>query len=309
MNALLPLLLLSTAWAAGEPAAADWHKLSSFDFDASRSFEQRIVPMPAALLESWRSMDKTPGYEPYALSSDEKREFLTALGALPPRLKQVLKNRLIAFYFVSDLKGNGITDWVLDDAQSTYVYMVLNPAGFKKSLSQLLSERESSPFKGGSAVSVDVGPGGSGILYTVAHESAHAFDYVSGLTRFTDLEHGKAVGMSVAGGWDVWTGYAAPQPASDYPARARLRFYGFGEPQLAASEAAGVCAQLKDSPYASLYGSLNWADDAAELFLFDHLTRVLGRPYRYVCGGKTVDLDGRGRRARAARVLKPLYAR
>lgn len=305
MNALL--LALATFCTAGPDT--NWSELSSFDFDPGRSFEQRVVPMPEPLLQEWQILDKASGYAPYALSADEKREFLTALGALPPRLKQTLKERVIAFYFVSGFKGNGATNWALDDGKNTYVYMVLNPAGFKKSLSQVLSERESSPFKGGAAVSVDAGQGGSGILYTVAHEAAHAFDYVAGLTRYTELEHGKAAGKNVAGGWDVWTGYATPQPASDYPARARLRFYGHSEPQLAAAEAAGVCAQLKDSPYASLYGSTNWADDAAELFLFDHLTRVLGRPYRYACGGKAFDLDTKGRRGRAARVLKPLFSR
>jgi hypothetical protein len=306
MHALL-LLLLSAA-AAGETSPAIPRRLAEYDFDAARTFEQRIAPMPPSLLETWRVLDKAPGYASYTLNPAEKSEFLAALGALPPRLKQVLKDRLIAFYFISDLQGNGITDWVLDDSKRTHVYMVLNPAGFKKSLSQLLTGREGSVFQGEGALSVDAGEGGSGILYTVAHESAHVFDYVVGLTRFTDPHYAQAVGKT-PGGWDLWTDYYQPGPATAFPARARLRFYGVKPPELAAAEAPAVCAQLKASPFASLYGATNWADDAAELFLFDHLTRTLGRPYRYTCGGKVYDLVTPARKARAARVLKPLYGK
>lgn len=306
MNAFY--LLLAALSFAAEPAPAR-KRLSSYDFDASRTFAQRVQVMPPDLLESWKALDEAPDYAPYALTPAERDEFLAALGALPPRLKLVLKERLIAFYFIANLKGNGLTEWVLDDDKRVYAYMVLNPAGFKKSLSELLTGREASPFKGSAALSVDAGPGGSGILYTVAHESAHAFDYTTGLTRYTDPGFAGAVGRKLEGGWDVWTGYQTPGPGADFPARARLRFYGFNPPELAASEAPAVCARLKTSPFASLYGATNWADDAAELFLFDHLTRALGRPYRYTCGGKVVDLNTKERRARAARVLRPIFGK
>ncbi len=305
MNALL-LLLLSAA-AAQESAIS--RRLADYDFDASRTLEQRIVPIPAKVLDAWRVADKEPAYAPYEPTVVEKAEFLTAIGALPPRLKQVLRERVIGFYFVSGLRGNGITDWVLDDKKDTYVYMILNPAGFKKSLAEALTGREGSVFKTPGALSVDAGAGGTGMLYTVTHESAHVFDYVVGLTRYTDEGHAKATGRYLKNAAGDWLDYTKAAPASDFPTRSRLRFYGFGGSELAAAEAPAVCAQLKASPFASLYGSMNWADDAAELFLFDHLTRTLGRPYRYTCGGKVFDLVTPARKARAARVLKPLYGK
>lgn len=301
-------LLLLAASCATAADLADHKRLSTYDFDASRPLVERVAPMPERVLALWRETDASPGYANYALTPSERAEFAAAVDALPPRLKEVLRERLIAFYFISGLMGNGLTEWVLDERQRTHFYIGINPSAFGKTLSQLLSDRERSVFRGMAAVAVDAGPGGSGIIYTVAHEAAHAFDYAAGLTRFTEPVHARVLGRSLEGGWDVWRAYDAPLLPFDFPARRRLRFYGFAPPELEAWEAPEVCRQLAASPFSSLYGTRNWADDAAELFLFDHLTRTLGRPYRYHCAGETVEMDTPARRARARAVLQDLAA-
>ena len=50
----------------------------------------------------------------------------------------------------------------------------------------------------------------------------------------------------------MWQACGRPLSEDDFPARSKLHFYGFGKPEL----------------------------DASELFLARHLTRDLGRPYR-----------------------------
>jgi len=220
-------------------------------------------------------------------------------------MREAMSERLIAFYFVQNLKGNGITDWVLDASSRTYTYMILNPAAFDKTLSQVLTERERSVYRGAADVSVDAGPGGSGIVYTVAHEGTHAFDYVRGLTPY--VEGGLAARLAMRGtlSWDVWKAYGSPRPEDDFPAREKLHFYGFGAPELDAAEAPAVCAQLARSPFASLYGSRAWAEDVAELFVAYHLTHDLGRPDRLICGGKAYEpMSNPVVAARAKRVLR-----
>jgi hypothetical protein len=304
---LLALLLL------GRPAAAaetpDVKALSSYSVDMSRPLADRAAPIPDWLLAIWRKEDATPAYANHELTSKEKREFKAAIAGLPPRMKSVLGERLIAIYFVSNLKGNGLTDWVLDASSRTYAYMILNPAAFDKTLSQLLTERERSAFNGAADVTVDAGPGGSGILYSVAHEFTHAFDFARELTPFTAPGWAAAVGLKTPASWDVWQAYGLPLPGDDYPARAKLHFYGFGAPGLDAAEAPAVCAQFAGSPFSSLYGSRSWAEDAAELYVALHLTRDLGRPYRLLCGGKSYEpMSNPIVEQRAERILAPMVA-
>lgn len=191
--------------------------------------------------------------------------------------------------------------------------MVFNPAAFQQTLSQTLTRREHSVFRGKAAVSIDAGKGGSGMLYSVAHESAHAFDYVAGLTPYTDGGVAEALSRPTGVSWDVWDSYRQPRPENDFPLRSSLHFYGFNPPSLKASQAAQVYAQLSSSPFASLYGSVNWADDAADLFVFQHLTVALGRPYRIQLRGpggiRTVaePMSNPRVRDRAAKILAPIY--
>jgi hypothetical protein len=306
---MTPVLLAALLLARPAAAAPDVKALASYSTDFSRPLADRVAPIPDWLLDLWRKADETRAYADHALTAAEKREFAAALDGLPAPMRAALSERMIAFYFVANLKGNGITSWVLDASSRTYTYMILNPAAFDKTLSQLLTERERSVYRGAADVSVDAGSGGSGILYTVSHEGAHAFDYARGLTPFTDPRSAAALRTKAPVSWDAWGAYDRPLPADDYPARSRLHFYGFGEPALAAAEGPEVCAQLAASPFASLYGSRSWAEDAAELFVGRHLTRDLGRPYRLLCGGKVFEPMSRPRVAeRAERILAPLYS-
>jgi hypothetical protein len=309
--ALLALLLLVRPAAAASAAAEPppHHALSSYAVDVTRPLADRVAPIPDWLLALWRKVDETPAYANHELTRKEKSEFAAAVAGLPPRMRSTLSERMIAFYFVSNLKGNGLTTWVVDSSSRTYAYMILNPAAFDKTLSQLLTERERSVYRGAADVSVDAGPGGSGIIYTVAHEGTHAFDFARGLTPYTDPGQAKVLDLKAPAAWDVWQDYGKPLAADDYPARSKLHFYGFGAPELDAAEAPAVCAQLAASPFASLYGSRSWAEDAAELFVARHLTRDLGRPLRLICAGKAYEpMSNPAVAGRADRILAPMIA-
>lgn len=288
-------------------AAPDPSSLSAFAFDPKVPLADRVADIPPWLLDGWRKEDNAPEYVVYRPTEDERREFAKALDGLPAPMKRVLNERLVAFYFVSNLKGNGITTWTLDPAKNVYSYMILNPAGFKKSVSQILTDRELSPFGGSGDLYVDAGPG-SGILYTVAHECLHAFDYAQGVTPFTEPGLEKELGRPTDRGWDVWKSYFVPFPEDDYPARAKLHFYGFGAPELSASDLPAACAALAKSPFTSFYGSRAWAEDAAELFVVRHLTQDLGLPYRVRCGGAEREpMKDPVVKARAEKLLASVY--
>lgn len=299
---LLPLLACAAGAAAPDPKA-----LSSYGFDASRPFP-RLGTIPPWLLDMWARQDEAP-YESYSPTPEEAKIVEAAFKGLPAPMKKTMSDRLIAVYLVKGLKGNGITDWALDASSRPYVYMILNSAGLTQSLSELMTERDRSAFRGPADVTVQAGEG-PGILYTVTHESAHAFDYVNSVTPYTEpgLYAVLHPGGKAPRGWDVWADYASPKPAADYPLRAKLHFYGFGAPELEPRQAAEACAEWAAGPFASFYGSRSWAEDLAELFVLRHLTEDLhGKLVRRCAGKDYAPWDDPKVRGRAMRLLKPLY--
>lgn len=305
------LFLLQALTVLPAIAQPDLKKLSSYAFDGTRPLADRVEEMPPWLLKAWREMDESPQYRPYHPTKREKREFDRNLAKLPAAMTNAMKDRLIAFYFIENLKGNGLTDWVLDASSRSYVYVVINPVVFRQSLSQTIAERDRSAFRGSVELSVDAGAGDGGIVYALAHEALHAFDYIVGITPFTEPDVATLRPTPVLP-WEGWSAYDSPLAESSFAARPRLRFYGFKPPELEAAEVAQVYHALEKSPFVSLYATRNWADDAAELFVFQHLTRTLGRPYRIRVRGKDGSelmiepMESARVRERATRILKPL---
>lgn len=305
---IAPLMAVAVLCLAAAPAASELHpnkQLSSYRFDPAAPLAERVELMSPERLKQWEQFDEATGYKAYMPTASEKKELASVLDALPSGMRKVLEERLIAFYFIEGLKGNGLTDWVLDNQKSVYSFIVLNSSCFHKSLSQLLSERDRSAFKGAADVSVDAGRQDSGVLYAAVHEAFHAYDYSARVTPYTDDGMAEALGLPLKATWQVWQDYSRPQAASDYPLRKLLRFYGFDGPNLDAAQAPKVYRQLKGSPFVSLYGSRSWAEDASELFFFHHLTQTLGRPYRIIYRGASEVLEPMSNqrvRSRAAQV-------
>ncbi|MCX5797492.1 MAG: hypothetical protein NTY77_18525 [Elusimicrobia bacterium] len=192
-------------------------------------------------------------------------------------------------YFVKNFTGNGMSDWLLDESGQVYAWLVLNPAAFRKTISETLAAREASVFKGDAGVTVDCGTRYQGVLYTILHEGLHVYDYVRGVTPYVEdmVVYATRGGQGLGVSWDVWQSKNEPRPGSDYPGRDKLRFYGLGGgPAIPAADAAKVYKGLMNSPFPSLYGSRSWAEDAAELFTFYHLTRALKQPYAIRVAGR-----------------------
>ncbi|MFA6434901.1 MAG: hypothetical protein WCW52_09420 [Elusimicrobiales bacterium] len=81
-------------------------------------------------------------------------------------------------------------------------------------------------------------------------------------------------------GLAVWDDYSKPAAAGDFPLRDKLTFYGLSDgPLLNPEQAPELYVEFSRSPFVSLYGSRNWAEDFAELVTFWMITRQLRQPY------------------------------
>ncbi|KAF0125262.1 MAG: hypothetical protein FD189_1784 [Elusimicrobia bacterium] len=266
-------------------------KAENYDFDPTSPLKDRIGPPPPFLLDWLRDLDDRPGYKGRVPTAAQREMLAGWFGLMPERMRAVLKEKLLGVYLVDGFLGNGLSNMVIGKDGRKYAWAVLNTEGFSRTLSATLTGREASVFKGG-GVSVDCGGAGEppGIFYPFFHEMTHAYDYVAGVTPYVEKEWYELI----EGGpprrkqrWDVWAAYEKPLPEHDHPLRAKLRFYGIGGgPLLDISEAAALYAWLGESPFTSLYGAQNWAEDAVELMVYKAVRARLGRPcaVRYGAG-------------------------
>jgi hypothetical protein len=263
---------------------------ANYRFDPASTLESRIGPPPLFLLNWLRSLDDRPGYTGYTPTPAQRRMIAAWFDLLPGNMREVLRERLLGVYLVNDFLGNGLSNLVLGSDGGKYSWAVINTAGLSKTLSGTLTEREASVFKGG-GVSVDCGGAGEppGAFYTFFHEMTHAYDYTSGITPYVEREWEELLRgrpPKKRQRWDVWAAYEKPLPEHDHPLRTKLRFYGMGGgPLLDISEAGALYAWLEKSPFTSLYGTQNWAEDAVERVVHKAISDKLGGPCRVVHPG------------------------
>lgn len=302
----LALLLCGAACAKKAPPELPvMARLEVFGYNPSSRLEDRIGPMPEKLLEQYRLMDERPDYEAYTPSVEEKALVLEYLRLMPPVVERVFREKCVGLYFVRGFMGNGLTSWVADGGGVVYFHMALNPAAFRQTLSETMTERERSCFlpAKGWQVSVDTGSKYKGLAYAIFHEAAHAVDYLKGITPLVDP--GLPAAYRPARRFDrglfsgAWASHSNPSPGSDYSGRDKLAFYGLGGgPRLPIAGAPRLYAGLEGSPFVSLYGSKSWAEDLAELTAYGLIVRRLGQPYRITVtgpAGKTIIEPMKGR--------------
>jgi len=267
-------------------------RLENYPQAFSKPVDGRAGPAPEWLRKLLADADGAKDYESYIPTPTELGQLRTNLVLLPEGLQRAFQERLVGIYFIKNFMGNGLTNWVSDGKGTVYAAMVVNPAGFTRSISETFTRRERSMFRDGEGVRIDAGTKYPGLLYTLLHEGTHVYDFVYGITPYVEA---KCTGFFRKNGklessWDVWDGYTKPKKDSDFKLRGKLEFYGLdGRPSLRGKDAPQLYAQLQASPFVSLYGSKAWAEDAAELVVFHHLTQVMGQPYaiEWTAGGKT----------------------
>ena len=174
----------------GKYMAQPHMQVRTYGFYPKSSLESRIAPCPDFLLGALKNMDGRDDYKPYVLKPAEKKLVLDLVASLPAAMRKAFQEKLLGIFFVENFTGNGMSNWVLDERKRVHAWIVINPASFRKSLSETLTGREASVFKGEAGVKVDCGKKYPGVLYTLLHEGLHAYDYVQGVTFFFQAEDG-----------------------------------------------------------------------------------------------------------------------
>lgn len=275
----------SRARLLSEIASSPEKNLRSYAFDNASTIISRVKPAPDFVVNIWRATDNITNYSSYMPTQEEMQMIDAYIALLPRRHREVLQKRLVAIYFINNLLGSGVTDYVLDDKNEIYAIMLFNPKTLKTDLSRWLTYRENTCFiRNAPEVIIEVNCGAkfTGFLYALTHEATHVVDYVESYTPYIEtnikiIKEVKTTSTAFTG--NVWKDPATPLSQNDFENRRDVTFYGFHGPKIKITGADQIYEHLMTTPFVSLYGSMNWAEDFADFVTFYHLTQVLRQPY------------------------------
>ena len=259
----------------------------NYSFSSDSLLIERLntsAEMVMAYLTEYDDPERT--YVLYDLSADERVQLETYLQLLPAHYRHVLQERLLGIYIIENFYGSGMADYVVSDSGDVFAILFLNSSVFGKSLTQLLTDKENTCFRVDDEsvrVAISVSDKYTGLFYILMHECTHILDYVERITPYVEpnmLElQGEAPDPS-AFTTKYWDGYHTLRDPIRMEYRDRLTFYRSDDTEkISNTEMAAVYSALKQTPFASLYGCLTWAEDLAEYATMYHVTQNLNMDY------------------------------
>ncbi len=261
-------------------------------FHNKQPLAQRTSPIPNPLLTTWQNADSQLNpialtYKNYVPSQAEKETLRQSLAKLPLSWQKVLKEKLVRIFFVENLMGAGITDWVLKGEKDQRFYtIILNPKLFHTNTKDWLEYRANSMFSQGEYRIHYVGlPDMPALTYALFHETAHIIDFETYQTPFVDpfmQRYLHIKNKETPFTKNVWLNYNQPIQAFEFSERKRLNAYQLTVQRGTINNAKllAIFTHLKQTPFVTLYASLTWAEDFADFATFSKLEKMEAVPLR-----------------------------
>lgn len=256
-----------------------------YTFSPDSTLVQRVNTSSDIVMEFLQSYDiGGADLTLYNPTEDEKRLLGHCFGLLPSHYRMVLHEKLIGVYFVENLFGTGIADYVLSEDDEIYAILILNPVALDKNVSELLTYKEKTNFsfeENEFDLKIEMSGDYSGLLYILAHECTHIVDYVERITPYVEpnmltLFPDETTTFHFTE--EYWVDYSEPKRPLEF--KNRLAFYRPEDTEkISAAEMPEVYSELAASPFVSLYSYVSWAEDVAEYCTMYHLTKNLGLRY------------------------------
>lgn len=239
----------------------------NFTFSEETPLLKRVGNAPDFILEYLSEIDNTDSYSNYTLTKEKKIQLQQMLSILPDKMKKILDERLIGIYFINNFFGSGLADFTISKNDTIYTFMVINPKLFNMTLSEILTLRDSSPFKQTNlSLTTETSKDYPALIYILLHESAHIADYVLSITPIVEevlFEYGIMQKEGTAFTNNSWVSCNVPTKGNID--NSQLSFYTENEEwKLDDKKLLTYYNALKDSDFVSLYSTQNWAEDLAD---------------------------------------------
>ena len=233
---------------------------------------------------SWlNSIDSADNYNSYLLTEEEKSLFIDYLQLLPEKYKQTMGEKVIAIFFIENFKGGGMTFSAFDKDGNIYIILFFNPEILHRPISDWINYRDNSYFNEDTQdikITAECSGNYFALLHTLIHEASHVYDCYYHITPFMEpCLKNKNSAANTDFTKMVWRDYNSPITEYDFPYRNELYSYGLG-PAQSNYLAFDIYKSLANTPFPTLYGSKNWAEDFAESFTWFYLGEKLNCHYR-----------------------------
>jgi len=258
----------------------------------SQPLYERTAAIPKTLLQAWVAADSglnpiALSYQVYLPSIAEKSQLKQAFQALPHQWQHILQHKLTRIFFVKNLIGAGITDWVINRETGEQFYTImLNPRLFHTSAKTWLEYRANSMFsRGDYRITYANIPNVSALTYALLHETAHIIDFEKRITPVVDptIDQYKPINLTPTPfTQNIWQDYAQPTQNYDVPYRNKFNAYQLNIKRgvIDNQKLPEIFANLARRPFVSLYACLSWAEDYADLAAFHYLQTMNKMPLR-----------------------------
>lgn len=265
------------------------HSIETHPFSTSKNIKEKIGTIPDIVLGQLKIWDNDSTYSSFNPDSNQIDFIVDLISQLPPLNRKALEERLAGIYFIQGFKSNGMTDFVRDSANMLHFYFVFDSDLLNTSIKQAITKRLYSCFKQESNnidIEIETSDSIPALFATLLHESTHAVDLVYQITPFlypvfSDITINKDTHFIFT--LPYWQKYSKPQTEYDFWGRDSITFYGFnGGPKLSIDLADQLFLSFENSPFASLYASMNWAEDLAEMVTWYHLVKYHNCTYSIV---------------------------
>jgi len=248
----------------------------NYTFDLSQSIDNRINTTPDFLIDYLNKIDNVSSYSKYSPSQEDRRVLEKYYQLLPSKYKELLSKKLIGVFFVNSFMGGGMTEIVYMD-NIPFVIVVLNPKILSETLSEWMTYRDSSPYYKSDKIKMRsvCTSNDKAVLHTMLHETSHIYDFYNEISGGFVEKKVKRYTFSA----DVWKDAHHPIIDYDFENRKIIKLYVSGE-KLNMSEAIIEYQKLKDTPFASIYGTQNIVEDFAEAFTWYYMKEKLNIDYK-----------------------------
>ncbi|WP_426670686.1 hypothetical protein ACPPVU_05500 [Mucilaginibacter sp. McL0603] len=249
--------------------------------DPITPLSMRIRDASASVIKLFREAGMSPSQ--HQLTGEERLKVSKAFAVLPPLHQRVLRAHLRSINFLDNMPNTALTSLVNHDDQFKLYDITFRAAILKQNLSQWITEKERSCFKGGdSSLNVSIMAGElDAIAYVLMHEATHVVDGSLGILpnntskkSFDSL----ASGSFTTGIWLDRTTIAAKFRDSLLDS---TRFRPGGK-VLPLDRAVEIYRALGRTPFVSLYSTSSQHEDLAEFVTVYDLTQKLKQPFRIV---------------------------
>lgn len=259
-------------------------KFTNYRFNQKSTLISRVNNAPDFVLKYLIELDNKPEYKNYALNNKEYQIIKDNIELLPKDYKDELQNSLIGIYFIDNFWGSGLTHFVIDDNNNIYTIIIINPKLLQMNLSEALTWKERTCFIDdiNYKLEIEVSDQLSGLLYILLHETTHAIDYTNRITPYPHPHLLKYTNVPKKSYdlFNIWEKYNKISKQYNSNLFSTITFYTFNNgPKAKYSDAINIYKELEKTPFVSLYSTLSWAEDIADLYTIQYLVEELGCDY------------------------------